>query len=219
MSLSIEKWGLLSCCFALFACVEPIEGDGEILSEVRSVDDFDKVRTDNSVNVELTMFEDAADPVELQVRADANLHEYIETEVRVGELRIEAPKQLRPTEPMLLSALIADLSEISANNEAEVRVAYLEENNLKIDANNDAVVEVEGEGRRVDLVADNDARVDLRGFAIDDAEVELDNGADVYLCVADEVQGSVDNGAILRVSCGGDSSGVSVSNGGIVVPF
>ena len=43
--------------------------------------------------------------------------------------------------------------------------------------------------------------------------VDVDNGASASVCVSGLITGVVNKGASLRVSCGGDVSGVEVKNG------
>ena len=87
---------------------------------------------------------------------------------------------------------------------------------LTLVGDNGAVAHLTGSGTSFGLDVDNGAVIDAAGFEVEDVEIDADNGAVVTVCATRAATGSVDNGAVLTVTCGGDASGVAMSNGGVV---
>lgn len=200
-----------------------LRGNGDVVTETRTVADFDELRAGNGIAVRLTVDTAAAQAaapgeVELAARADSNLLEYVVTELDGPALRatIDGPSGgVSPTEGMQITATVGRLSSISADNGAVVDVIGLA-GSLTLSANNGAVIDLAGTGSTFELDADNGVVVAAGGFAVDTAVVDIDNGAVVSVCVAGSVSGTADNGAVLNVDCGGDPSGVEATNGAVL---
>lgn len=193
-----------------------VVGNGNVVSEVREVADFDAVRIDNGLELELSVSPDAADPVELEVSAESNLLDAITTEVRGTRLVADVRTGVAARRPMTLRATVSTLDEVFADNAAEVDGTGLEAATLEVSSNNGAFVTLDGTTGRLDVESNNGAEVALGDLTADTATVEVNNGATATICVTGDVVGEVNNGATLTVLCGGDAFGVRARNGGEV---
>ena len=207
---------LTSC--SLTACIGlgPITGDNIETSEVRSVPTFTQVSTDQGVDVYLSIDAGAGASIELELSAESNLIELIETEVEGSELRVDADPDIRANLPMRVSASVADIARARANNAGRVILDGVARESLELDANNGASLTAKGSAEALTLTANNGSNIDTAELSASSARVDVNNGASASVCVSGLITGEVNNGASLRVSCGGDTSGVEVKNGGSI---
>ena len=184
---------------ALAACdgSTSLQGNGDGVTETRTVADFDAVDADNGVRVFLAVDPNATGEVVLEVTTDSNLQEFLTTKVSGGRLTVTANRVggIRPTQGFEVSGTVAAMEDVSVDNGARV--------------------EVTGSVGSATLSADNGAHLDAGAFEAATVEVDADNGAQVTVCATEEVSGEVTNGADLTVLCGG-SMRVNSSDGGRV---
>lgn len=184
---------------ALAACGEAlVEGDGEMTTETRRVEEFDSLRVSNGARTVLTVDPGATGAVDLAATTDSNLLEYLKTDVTDGTLRVsvESGGEVTSTRGFEVAGTVATLREVKASDGG---VAVLTA----------AVAAIK-------LTADNGGRIDGESLEADDVEVAAGNGALITVCARGVVTGTVTNGGALRVLCGGDVSGVEASNGGTI---
>ena len=184
--------------FGLAACSSSLEGNGDVVTETRTVSAFDAVHANNGVQVFFTVDATATGDVNLEVTTDSNLQEFLTTEVSGTRLTVSSDRTggVTATQAFDVSGSVAPLIDVSADNGAQV--------------------EVTGPIDDVSLSADNGAQI--HGEALDAATVavDADNGAQISVCATGAVSGEVKNGARLTVLCGGSISGVETSDGGTV---
>jgi hypothetical protein len=104
-----------------------IEGSGVVDVEMRDVSGFDRVALSHTGNVVLRQ----GDSEGLSVRADDNLMQYIETEVRNGTLHIgvsprAATAVLRPTVPITFDVTFKELAGLSVSGSGSFELGDLE---------------------------------------------------------------------------------------------
>ncbi|MEE9178870.1 MAG: DUF2807 domain-containing protein, partial [Acidimicrobiia bacterium] len=191
--------GLLVVAMTLVACTNSaLHGNGDVVSETRTVSEFDAIDADDGASVFLTIDEGATGDVQLEVVTDSNLMQFLKTSVSGETLRVVPQRRggVRTSEGFKVSATIAALSGVEVSNGAHATIT--------------------GTSAEVTLTADAGAWIHGEAFEADSATVDVNNGAHVTVCVSGSVTGEVDNGAELIVACGGNVSGVSTSNGGKV---
>jgi cytoskeletal protein CcmA (bactofilin family) len=182
----------------LSACSASLEGDGDVVTETRTVSDFDVIHADNGVDVVLTVDSAATgDPI-LSVTTDSNLQEFLATNVTGSTLNVSSDRSggVRPTGAFDVSGTVDVITDVSVDNGARV--------------------EVTGTISDVRLFADNGAQFDGDNVEVGSVEVDADNGAQITVCSSGTVTGEVRNGAQLTVLCGGSITGVETSDGGTV---
>ncbi len=210
------SWSLIVAC-------EPVEGEGEVLTEARTVEAFVEAQSNNGIALELVVDAEEADPeglaeVALEVAAQENLLPLIDTEVVDDRLRVDVSQAISADAAPRVTGTVSSLRFVGANNGAAVEVRGLEGANLSLDANNGGTVRASGDVLQLVIEADNAAAIDASELPAVDATVAANNGAAVVVCASGAVTGTVDNGASLEVQCGGTTSGVTASNGGSVSP-
>jgi len=182
----------------LAACSGSLEGNGDVVTETRTVSDFDVVRADNGVQVSLALDPAATGDVVLTVATDSNLQEFLITEVTGSTLRVAPDRSggVTPSGAFDVSGSVDIVTDVSVDNGAQVEIA--------------------GSLSDVTLYADNGAQIDGEQLETTTATIDADNGAQISVCVSGAVTGEVKNGARLVVLCGGSNSGVETSDGGTI---
>lgn len=96
-----------------------IKGNGRITTENRSLSDYDKIGVAGSFDVILLKGKEGA----ISIKADENLMEYIETEVKNGHLKIQPKKgyQLRSTKTIVITVPFEMVEAISMAGSGNVR--------------------------------------------------------------------------------------------------
>src|ERR1035437_4088629 len=88
----------LSACHRLWSAIEPISGNGHIVSASRDIQPFDGVEFDGGFEVILTQ----SPATSLQIETDSNLLSYIKSDVESGKLVIHSEGNLHPTKDIIL---------------------------------------------------------------------------------------------------------------------
>jgi hypothetical protein len=105
------------------------KGNGEIVTEKRSVDDFDGLRI--AGNFEVILAE--SNQPNVQINTDENLLDFIDTEVKAGILRITQEKKLISKSKIRILIYYQELNEIRAMGAALIKNEdYLSSEDLEI---------------------------------------------------------------------------------------
>ncbi len=109
-----------------------IKGNAKVITENRSVSDYDKISVAGSFDVKLVKGKEGA----ISINAEENLMEYIETEVRNGHLKIQPKKgyQLNATKTILITVSFETIDAISLAGSGNVSSAdVLSSSDLNLD--------------------------------------------------------------------------------------
>ena len=116
---SIMKFFFLAsfATLALTAC-DPwgIKGEGPLLQETRSLDDFDRVTI--SVPGDVTLIKDSIASIDFQI--EETLLPYFETEVRNGRLDIYFSRSVRNVDDLRITIYSPDFNDIEINGSSDL---------------------------------------------------------------------------------------------------
>ncbi|MFN2394377.1 MAG: head GIN domain-containing protein [Bacteroidales bacterium] len=164
-------------------------GNGDITENYIAVDDFEKIKIRGNYKVFFT--QDSI--IELKVITDSNLHEYIRTEIKRGELIIESSEPVLSKEDIRVELSNASINSIDVSGSARFHTTdrlYLTE--LKVVANAGARVEIEGFFERLSAIQNAGSRIFLKG----ESEVlELESNAGGSINAFDMEAGSANAAA------------------------
>ncbi len=209
------SWAL--CLSAvLWAGCNTTVGNYELATETRTVSPFTVAEVSDGVELVLTVDPEQTGDVSLEVSAESNLLGAIVTSVSEDELTVGVNGSIQARLPITVVGTVNEISEAQANNGATAAIAGIDSETLAVGAEAGATLTAEGSADNVVATASEGASLICGDLKATDAQVGLNNGASAIVCASGEVTGSVTNGATLTVLCGGDSSGVTTSNGGIV---
>lgn len=174
--------------------MDGVKGDGNVISKNRKIsDDFSRVEVSRGLDLYITKSKN----VSLEVEADENLHELIETEVRDGVLRITSSRNIWSASSKKIHLSVDHLNGIGVNSGAEVRTQNTfvsDQLDLDISSGASAEMELEVQDLSCDISSGADAK--LSGDAVN-FRVSSSSGSDVKAydlraqnCKADASSGS-----------------------------
>lgn len=166
-------------------------GSGDLVTETRDVDSFDKIEASDAVNVELLVEPGAQTQVE--VTYDDNVIDQIVTEVRGDTLEI---------------SIEGSISTFGGGRYVSVRVDSLE----SIEVSGAVDIQGEGELETYELVASGASDVDFRDLTATEVTIEVSGASDVTLHASGTVSGEVSGASDVTVE--GDPANVRVETSG-----
>ena len=186
ITLIISAVVMLSCRLPFSAPELPavIEGSGNISSEDREVQNFDRIQLTGAGDVIITQGQTEL----VIVEADDNLLPYIETEVRTGKLVLGftdevSDKNIRPSRAIKFYVNLIDITTLEISGAGDVSSDSLNTERLK--------VEVDGAG---DVTFDR--------LTADQFDIEVDGASDVQVeqLSAQDVDVNINGSANIRLS-------------------
>ena len=163
---------LLSSCWFLGPSVK---GNGHVTEEVRKVGDFDQIEVSRGMNVYITQ----GSPAKVVVIADNNLHEYIETEVHGGVLKVYVNANIRWASEKKVMVTVDKLASVETSSGSNVwsQSPILSEN-LELKANAGSNLTLEVNAKYLTAECSSGANIKLSGLA-KDAKLETSSGANL----------------------------------------
>ncbi len=156
--LSLLALGTHSCMN-----LNTVTGDGNVISEIRNVGEFNAIEASVGLNV-FVKFGEVSDDVE--VVADQNLHDYIETEVIGGTLKITSRRSIRRAAAKDIFVSAGSLDEINVSSAADLTgEGVLVAGRLRLNASSAADLDIEVQADDIELNISSSAEAELRGNA------------------------------------------------------
>jgi hypothetical protein len=201
---------------ALLAGCATLRGSGTLATEVRTVPSFTAVEARDGVQVDFLVDPQLQGDVTLEVSTDDNLLDRILTDSSGGTLVIDVEGSLSTKLGLMVTGDVPSLDAVSASDGAVLTVSNLGADTLTASAADGAVVNVSGAATQLKVDARNGAVLNADALTAETAVVDVQDGATASICVTGSVTGSVQDGGVLDVSCGGNASAVQTSDGGVV---
>ena len=193
-----------------------IRGNGNVTKEVRQVAEFDQIQVSRGMNVYVTQ----GSPAKVEVIADNNLHEVIETKVEGDVLKVFVNENIRWAKEKKVMVTVEKLSglQTSSGSNAWSQNQIMSENlELKASSGSNLTMDVNAKYLKADC--SSGANIRLSGLA-KEADLETSSGANLK---GEELK--ADN-CKMRASSGGNVSSTvtgrleaKASSGGNVVYF
>jgi len=160
-------------------------GDGVEASEMREVEAFDGVHVQNGIRAEVIVGEQRV----LDVRADSNLLELIETTTGGGSLSIFTSAAVEPVIPPEVSFGSSRLTFMTARETGTVGLAHrIVAERFGAAASNGAALQVGGACRTLDAIASDDGHLDAQSLRCDDVQVDAQGGSVVEVTALRRVE-------------------------------
>lgn len=215
--------------------MDGVKGDGNVVSKNRNIsDDFSRIEVSRGLDLYLTKSRD----VSLEVEADGNLHELIETEVRGGVLRITSSRNIWSAKSKKVHLSVDHLNGIGINSGAEVytRNTFVsDELSIDISSGASAEMELKVEDLSCDISSGADIRLsgeaenfrvssssgsDVKAYELNarNCRADASSGSDIQLMATETIEAKATSGADIkykgnpRVLEQEDNSGGSVRN-------
>ena len=154
---------LLSGFFLLNSCIaildDTITGNGNVTTEIRTIDDFEGINSSAGLDVYVTFGEFSN---EIEVVADENLHEVITTDVKNNILKIGVEEGIRRAKSKEIYVKAGSLRYVGASSASNFEgKGVLEADDLEVDVSSaaDLVVEIDCDEVKVDVSSSGTARL------------------------------------------------------------
>ncbi len=203
-----------SCNFDLIVNQE--NGNGNVVTKTRNIsEDFNGIRGSSGLDV----FLEEGNEAKIVVEADENLHEFIETEVVNGMLKIKTSKNInRAKAKKVYVTYVGNLEVVSASSGADVIANdVIRAEQLEISSSSGADLELEIDAREVTaktssgadlkvsgrakyLTADASSGSDLnaKNLEVNKCRADVSSGADIVVNVASSLDAKASSGGDIR---------------------
>ncbi len=172
--------------FGLFGHGE--RGSGDIETEDRELDSFDRIKIDGSADVYVTI----GDEQTVSVTTDDNLLDNIETRVRGRHtLLITSRGNYRSRRGVRVDITVPELTSIRISGSGDAEIEGLSGDTFEIDISGSGDVMVEGEVDEVEVNIEGSGDVDARDLRAKNAYVQIAGSGDVDVFAAESFDGNV----------------------------
>ncbi|TMM56786.1 DUF2807 domain-containing protein [Maribacter algarum] len=151
------------------------KGNGVVVTDTRTVsEDFTKVSASEGLMVYVTQ----ANEFSIEVEADENVIDLIETDIRDGKLRIHAEQNIgRATKNIYVS--LPKVTVLRSSSGAHLTTKNtIKTNELEIDASSGAQLDLDVATNEIDIDASSGANLSVTGTA-DEAVVDVSSGGNI----------------------------------------
>jgi hypothetical protein len=201
--------------FSTSSCMyNGVRGDGNVVSKKRKIsNDFVRINASRGLDVYITKSKN----ISLEVEADENLHELIETEVKDGTLYITAKKNIYTASAKKIHVSADHINEIQVNSGAEV---YSENTftseKLVLSVSSGAYARMDLKVDQLICESSSGAGMELRGEA-NSLNASSSSGSDIkaYELTAKNCIASASSGSVIKLNVtksfeGNASSGADI---------
>ena len=186
MVLLSSQPALAGDLFGLFGHGE--RGSGDIETEVREVDSFDRIKIDGSADVFVTIGEGQS----LSVSTDDNLLDNVRTRVRGRHtLLISSRGNYRSRHGVRIDITVPKLTSIRISGSGDADIEGITGDVFEIDISGSGDVTVEGEIDEVEINIEGSGDVDARDLRARNAYVQIAGSGDVDVYAEESFDGNV----------------------------
>ncbi|MCP4685747.1 MAG: DUF2807 domain-containing protein [bacterium] len=172
--------------FGLFGGGE--RGSGDIETEIREVDSFDRIKIDGSTDVFVTVGEKQS----VSVTTDDNLLDHIKTRVRSRRtLLITSRGNYRSRRGVRVDITVPELTSIRISGSGDADIDGLTGEVFEIDISGSGDVTIEGEINEVEINIEGSGDVDARDLRAKQAYVRIAGSGDVDVYAEESFDGHV----------------------------
>jgi len=208
-----------------------VRGDGEVVSKSRKIsDDFVRIDASRGLDVYITKSKN----ISLEVEADENLHELIETEVKNGTLYITTTKNIYSASAKKIHLSVNHINAIHVNSGAEV---YSENTfstdklvinassgaharmDLKVDeltceSSSGSEIRVAGETNYLMVSSSSGSDIDAYELKAKTCKADASSGSDIHVYVTESFEGNATSGADIQYKGNPEEVNESDNSGG-----
>jgi hypothetical protein len=212
----IKLTAVLLLVFGMSSCMfDGVKGDGHVVTNKRKIsNDFVRINASRGLDVYITKSKNTS----LEVEADENLHELIETEVREGTLYITATRNIWSASAKKIHLSADFINEIKVSSGAEV---YSENTfsseklvidtssgahatmNLKVDelqceSSSGSEIKLSGEADNFMASSSSGSNINAYDLTARSCNANATSGADIKLMVTETFVGKASSGADIK---------------------
>lgn len=171
--------------FLLSAC--GLRGSGTPATQTRELDGFQKI--DLGGAFELVVHVDPAAPQKVEVTADDNIVEHVETTVADGELdvRMDDVGAIRPKTAMRVEVWVPALAAINGSGASDIDVEGLHGETFTLAISGTSDTTLQGTVERFEVNISGAGELNAKGLKASDVELKLSGAGDATVTVEDSL--------------------------------
>ncbi len=151
------------------------KGSGDLVTQTRDVDKFDELSLSGSFDVRIRVGEEQS----VRVTFDDNLIDYIQTEVRHGELRIYSDGSFSSRHDCRVEITVPSLTDVSLSGSGDIDVTNLSGGDFSLSISGSGDITAEGKVDQLSISVAGSGDVDARDLEAQDADVHISGSGDV----------------------------------------
>jgi len=216
MKKLIQLTTVLFLVFSMSSCMfDGVKGNGNVISKHRKIsNDFIRINASRGLDVYLTKSKN----ISLEIEADENLHELIETEVRDGTLYITASKNIYSARAKKVHVSADHINQINVNSGADVHsentfsseklelsvssgaqvTMDLKVDDLTCESSSGAGMELRGEAKNLQVSSSSGSDIDAYKLTARECTATASSGSNIEVMVTDNFVGKATSGGDIR---------------------
>lgn len=191
---NFTSFGRASGSLINFSFGSGIKGSGVAAIEARDITDFNSVDVGGVFQVEITAQKDFA----VEVEADDNLLQYIETEISGETLRITSDKRLNPSSPIRIRISAPDIERIKSSGASKVSLNDLKNSELTVDTSGVSKVTLAGQTANLTVDVSGASHIDAENLAAENANIDASGASHVSVNVLNELRSDASGASKIR---------------------
>ncbi len=166
-----------------------VKGSGKVATETRDLSDFSAIHTSGSTDIEITIGETFS----VEIEADDNLLELLETEVRHGTLFVSFADgySINTRYGSRLKITMPELNEIDIRGSSDIIASGLSGEELIVSIAGSGDVKLSGEVESVEVDIRGSGDVDAKKLVAREAHVSIKGSGDVRIAVDDYIDARI----------------------------
>lgn len=206
---NLFNWGKTSAKFFNFSInFGGVKGSGNIANEKRNVADFNAIEVGGIFEVEVVAQKDFS----VEVEADDNLLQYIETEVNGDTLEIRTNKRISPKGRILVRVAAPNIENLRVSGASKLSLANLKNDSLKVDASGASKIKVDGETRNLDVELSGASKLDAESLKTENANIDGSGASNAALNVTGDLRADLSGAS--KVTYAGNPRNLEKSTSG-----
>ncbi|MFQ5608058.1 MAG: head GIN domain-containing protein [Candidatus Zixiibacteriota bacterium] len=168
---------------------ERVRGSGKMAAETRELSGFTRISVNNSTDIDIKIGESFS----VELEAEDNLLELIESEVVRDELRITTDDDynIRSHRGSRMTITMPALAGLEIRGSSDIRALGISSDFLSIEIRGSGDVELTGSAKEVEIEIKGSGDIDARDLQAKDADIEIRGSGDVRISVEERLRASI----------------------------
>ncbi len=164
-----------------------IKGSGDIKTETRDIDNFDRIKMVGSFDVFITVGKKQS----VEIRFDDNLLEYIETEVQGKTLILDSRKSYSSRKNCKIEITVPELVSVKLTGSGDIIIDELDNDFFEYELSGSGDLTAEGKVKDLELYLSGSGDIDTRNLVADDVYTKLSGSGDIKVYAKNSFDGKV----------------------------
>ncbi len=164
-----------------------VRGNGRLKTEVREVEEFNKIEAGGSFSISIIVGKEAS----IRIKAEENLIPLIRTKIKGNTLVIDSKKNLNPRKEIRIEITTPNLEYLDASGANDIKVEGLSEGDFKLDLSGASNIELFGEIEKFIAELSGAGNIDAKSLIAKDVRVDVSGAASAEVYAKESLDASV----------------------------